>query len=332
MSDNVGLSTPRGSGTSGYVQRNLAAGLGGKKAADTYVKARIAMLQARVVDLQWNTLVQRVRDSGTLENAIAVVDVSGSMLSPTFADGTSPMDTAIALGLIVAQAARPPFANAFITFSSRPAVKKVDPAKGLAGMIETMSRADWSGTTDFHAVFEKLLLPMAVRNKLKPEDMVKRLFVFSDMGFNEAEKVRDNESFETSHQRIARKYAEAGYEMPEMVYWNIAGGRWGGERSVPKPVTRETDGTAMVSGYSQAMLKVFMENGTFKGEEDEVDEVDEVDEDEDLVEVEVLNDGDIVEKKQKTANVKRNVKRIDPLSIVKKVVNNDSYRMLKVVD
>jgi hypothetical protein len=39
-----------------------------------------------------------------------------------------------------------------------------------------------------------------------------------------------------------------------MVYWNLAGGRGAG--------------TAMVSGYSQGMLKAFLESGEFEDEEE----------------------------------------------------------------
>lgn len=53
--------------------------------------------------------------------------------------------------------------------------------------------------------------------------MVKRLFVFSDMQFD-ASLVRSREGWETTHDRIVKAYKRAGYEMPEIVYWNLRGG------------------------------------------------------------------------------------------------------------
>ena len=77
-----------------------------------------------VSDGHWNTLIQRLRESGTLQASIAVCDVSGSMSGPTFADGTNPMASSIGLSLLVAEVTEPPFGGAFITFSQSPQVLK----------------------------------------------------------------------------------------------------------------------------------------------------------------------------------------------------------------
>ncbi|KAF8543632.1 hypothetical protein BDD12DRAFT_725896 [Trichophaea hybrida] len=288
-----------------------------KRDVDAYIKQRITMLESRVVDEQWNTLVQRIKDSGTLENAIAVVDVSGSMFHPVFPDGTTPLHSSLGLGLLLASVAKPPFANSFITFSENPQVITLDPTLPLGQKIQEMEKVDWGMTTNFNSVFENLILPMAINNKVPQEDMVKRIFVFSDMQFDQAQHNKYSHTttsevprFETNHGRIKRLFEEAGYEMPEMVYWNLAGGRGG--RGAPKPVTKETEGTAIVSGYSQGMLKVFLENGGLEEEEGEEEE---------FVEVDKYGEEKVVV-----------VKKIDPLAIVKKAIGHKSYEMLKVVD
>ena len=56
MSDNVGLSTPRGSGTSGYVQRNLA---------HLKPRDRVAPYPAKEAELRHE---QRQPDKGILEH------------------------------------------------------------------------------------------------------------------------------------------------------------------------------------------------------------------------------------------------------------------------
>lgn len=93
--------------------------------------------------------------------------------------------------------------------------------------------------------------------------------------------------------------------MPEIIYWNLAGSGRG-----PKPVTTEDAGVAMVSGYSQAMLKVFLEDGGF--EDPEVD-----------------GDLEVVGKDGETRTEK---KKLDIMTTVKKVVGHKSYAMLEVVD
>lgn len=292
------------------------------------VQAKVNAIESKVADGQWNTLVQRIKDSGNLENSLAVCDVSGSMGHPVFSDKTCPMDSAIGLSLLIAEVTKPPFGGSFITFSSDPEVVKLDLSKSLVDKYLSMSQAEWGMSTDFVAVFERLILPIAISNSLKQEDMVKRVFVFSDMQFNDAgedtyNRRSDRTPWATSFERIKKKFEDAGYELPELVFWNLAGGRsdsggqWG-DPVAPKPVTSTEDGTCLVSGYSQGMLKVFLDNGAFEDPEEEEDSEDEI---------VISKDGDEVtqEKPKKKA-------KMDPMAIVKKAIGHKAYDMLQVVD
>ncbi|KAI0420722.1 hypothetical protein F5X98DRAFT_361745 [Xylaria grammica] len=291
-------------------------------------------LAAKVSDMQWKTLVQRIKDSGTLESSIAVCDVSSSMEHPMFSDRTVPLDSAIGLSLLVAEVTAPPFGGHFITFSSRPKVETVDLSKSLRDKVHRLSQSHWSMNTDFVAVFEKLILPMAVENRLSQEQMVKRVFVFSDMQFDDAERhrpaTRRSEaftppSFKSSYERIKTQYAAAGYDMPELIFWNLAGGRAGfgrgtdGDPTAPKPVTADEAGTTMVSGYSQAMLKLFLDGGSFDDPESEDDEGD----------VKTAEEGDAVVVESKARAKKR---KLDPMSMVKRSISHKSYDPLVVMD
>lgn len=257
-----------------------------------------------VIDGQWNTLVQRVRDAGTLTSSIAVCDVSGSMGLPQFKDGSCPMDSAIGLSLLIASVTSAPFGSGFITFHEQPAYLSLKDDQGLVEKVRYCVEAPWGGNTNFVAVFEDVILPMAVENKLKQEDMVKQVFVFSDMQFDMAQYRTDR--WTTSYQRIKDKFAAAGYEVPRLIFWNLADG------STSKPTTMEDSDTALVSGYSQGMLRAFLESGAF-GEEEELDEVEEEGED-------------------GVMEVKKVKKKVDPLSTVRKAVENKAYEMLEVVD
>jgi hypothetical protein len=107
----------------------------------------------------------------------------------------------------------------------------------------------WGYNTNFQAVFDKLL-SVAVAGKLPPERMVKKVFVFSDMEFDQA----SSNPWETDYEAITRKFTEAGYgeAIPEIVFWNLRD-----SRSVP--VTSEQKGVALVSGYSKNMIKLFLD-------------------------------------------------------------------------
>ncbi|KAK3312036.1 hypothetical protein B0H66DRAFT_578695 [Apodospora peruviana] len=223
------------------------------------------------------------------------------------------MDCSIGLSLLLAEVANLPFNGAFITFSATPAVEKIDLNKPLHEKYHELSQANWNMTTNFTAVFEDLILPMAIENELTQESMVKRGFVFSDMQFDHACHGGQS-AWKSSYERVQKVFTDSGYEMPELAFWNLAGGRAGytgyGDPTAPKPLTADMEGVAMVSGYSQAMLKVFLEKGVFEEDEDEEE-----------------GDDGVVE-----VGTRAKRRKIDPLSTVRKAVSHKAYAMLKVVD
>jgi hypothetical protein len=74
--------------------------------------------------------------------------------------------SAVALGLVLATLAKPPFNNMFITFSATPELLTIPPG-GLVDQARWMVRTDWGMNTDYEAVFLKLILPSAVQNNVK---------------------------------------------------------------------------------------------------------------------------------------------------------------------
>ncbi|CAA7260372.1 unnamed protein product [Cyclocybe aegerita] len=117
-----------------------------------------------------------------------------------------------------------------------------------------MEDSDWGMTTNLNAVFCDLILPLAVKNKVLPEDMIKRIFIFSDMQFDEARpSYQQRSKWETNYDIIAQEYAKHGYDVPQIVYWDLA---TNGHHTVE--VQSDTKGVAMMNGFSPSMLKVFM--------------------------------------------------------------------------
>jgi hypothetical protein len=276
------------------------------------------LAEQQLLDGQWKSLVERIRDNGKLESSIAVCDVSGSMTYPCFADGTNPMDSAIGLALLLAEITEEPFGGCFITFSTTPTIQKVggpSDKRSFSEKVKYIQSSDWGMSTDFVAVFEKLILPLAIKNKLKQEDMVKQVFVFSDMQFDSANE--GTERWSTSYERIEKQYKAAGYEMPTLIFWNLAA--TSGHVSTSKPVEADEPGTAMVSGYSQGQMKMFLDGGKFE----------ELETEEEIKDEEIGgsgDDGDLV-----GVRVSKK-KKVDPISIVRKAISHPAYQMLKVVD
>jgi hypothetical protein len=277
-------------------------------------QARLEDVRERVINAQWASMVGRLREAGVLDNALAVCDVSGSMgsLRTPLRKGApvEPVLPAVALSLVLAQLAKPPFANAFVTFSRRPELVTVDVEQhGLRRTVHQMGGAHWEMNTDFEAVFVDLLLPVALEHQVPPEDMIRRLFVFSDMQFDAAQgrQARDRAGgWAPTHERIATAYAKAGYTVPEIVYWNLAG-QTDAHSLRPMPVTANQLGVALVNGFSPALLKTFM------GEEDDDD-------------FEMIEDGG------ETTKPVQAREQMDPVAVMKKALLQKSFDGLVVVD
>ncbi|KAJ0243413.1 hypothetical protein HA466_0194700 [Hirschfeldia incana] len=215
----------------------------------------------QVAELQWKRMVDDLKKKGSLTSCIAISDVSGSMSG-------DPMEVSVALGLLISELTEEPWRGKLITFSANPELQVVqgDDLRSKTSFVRNM---DWGINTDFQKVFD-MILKVAVEGRLKPEQMIKRVFVFSDMEFDQAYassssvthystvhsySTRDANTWETDYDAIARKYMEAGYGdvVPEIVFWNLRD-----SRSTPVPGSKK--GVALVSGFSKNLIKMFLNN------------------------------------------------------------------------
>jgi hypothetical protein len=73
--------------------------------------------------------------------------------------------------------------------------------------------------------------------------MPKYVLVMSDMEFNHCAKYDDS-----AMGMIERKYKEAGYEVPNIVFWNL------NARAGNVPVKHDKRGVALVSGFSPSIM------------------------------------------------------------------------------
>ncbi|KAL6496423.1 hypothetical protein OROGR_029681 [Orobanche gracilis] len=197
----------------------------------------------QVAELQWKRMVEDMAKKGKLNNSLAICDVSGSMYG-------IPLEVSVALGVLVSELSEEPWKGKLITFSANPQLQTVD-GVSLREKTGFVMRMEWGVNTDFQKVFD-LLLQVAVNGKLKPDQMIKRLFVFSDMEFDQASQ----NPWETDYQAIVRKFGENGYGdcVPEIVFWNLRDSR-------ATPVPANQPGVALVSGFSKNLMTMFLEGG-----------------------------------------------------------------------
>lgn len=183
---------------------------------------------------------------GREENGLAIVDTSGSMSG-------QPLEVAVSLGAYIAERGHGPFANHFITFSSRPELIRFE-GVDITDKFHRARRADWEMNTDLESVF-KLLLRTAQKENTRPEDMPTRLYILSDMEFdgcltNDWYSHLSQDKVETLLEKIAREWKEAGYELPPVVFWNLQCR----QSNIPAMGGR----FSYVSGFSPVMLETIL--------------------------------------------------------------------------
>lgn len=73
---------------------------------------------------------------------------------------------------------------------------------------------EWGGNTDLLKVFDLLLRTVAEEPSAT---MVEKLFIFTDMQFDEAV----GGQWTTTYEQICQKYAAQQTKVPQIVFWNL---------------------------------------------------------------------------------------------------------------
>ena len=191
---------------------------------------------ATAVEAQWNSLPDYMKDS--TERIIPVCDVSGSM------EGL-PMDVSVSLGLYIAERNQGIFKNAFITFSAKPEMQYVQ-GTTLQDKLYSISQAGWGYNTNLQATFE-LILRSAVQASIPQSEMPTKVLIISDMEFDMACPGGSNLD------AIKAQYQKAGYDMPEIIFWNV------NARVGNVPASMDDARIGLVSGFSPAILTAVLQ-------------------------------------------------------------------------
>lgn len=174
------------------------------------------------IEKYWNNQKDYFKDDNT--SMLCVVDTSGSM---TCGEGAAtPINVAISLGIYAAERAKGAFKNHYISFSSRPqliAIEGVD----FVDKVSRIYATNLCQNTDLEAVFD-LLKDMVLSGRAKKEDLPDRICVISDMEIDEGTGDRWNrvsnwstENAKSTMENIRVEWAEAGLELPRLIYVNV---------------------------------------------------------------------------------------------------------------
>lgn len=193
--------------------------------------------EKRVLNATWESLP----DFGGDENAIAVVDTSGSMYGSR---KPKPASVALSLGLYFAERNKGLFHNHFIEFSHDAKLIEIK-GETFADRLRYIASFNVISDTNIESVFS-LILRAAVRNRIPQEEMPAALYIISDMEFNYC--VRD--AGLTNFENAKRMYETYGYKLPNVVFWNVQ------SRNRQQPVTMNEQGVALVSGCTPRLFSM----------------------------------------------------------------------------
>ncbi|CAL9025890.1 unnamed protein product [Prunus brigantina] len=194
----------------------------------------------QVAEIQWKAMIEHIYlKQGKFKNCLPVCHNFGERL--------------VALQILMSELSEEPWKGKLINFSENPqlySLQGLDDLKSKGELVKRMDCQDWE--VDMHKVFD-LILEVAVKGHLKPEQMIRRVFVFAMyQGFDDA--LGYDRCWKTDYEAIQRKFKDNGYGdvVPQIVFWNVS-------NVIPTSV-RSIQGVAMLSGFNTNLIKSFLDN------------------------------------------------------------------------
>ena len=211
------------------------------------------------IEALWKALPDTVHGCG---NTIVVADGSGSMTCNIGGNTrVTALEVANALAIYFAEHSSGEFKDKYITFSERPQLVDFSNANSLYDKLRIAITHNECANTNIEKVFD-LILTTAIKHNMSQKDMPKNVLIISDMEFDSCATSGDSGrwSLNRPSQRlfdvIAKRYTDAGYKLPRLVFWNV------NSRTGTIPVKKNDLGVALVSGFSVNIVKMVMSGKT----------------------------------------------------------------------
>lgn len=187
-----------------------------------------------------------------ISDTLVVRDGSGSMCFPIDNNRTSCLDVATALTVYCSEHNSEAWKDKFITFSSSPKFVDLSNCDTLRDKLVRCSVEDDYSNTNIEATM-RLVLNTAIENNFTQAEMPSNILIISDMQFDPYSKYYKFNWDETLFEAISKEYAEHGYKLPKMCFWNVAG-----RESSTIPMQFNELGLVLCSGFSTTNMKMFM--------------------------------------------------------------------------
>ena len=202
----------------------------------------------------------------SLDNTLVVRDGSGSMTGG-YNTKIKPLDVATGLAVYMADHNHGCWKDKWITFSSNPKIIDQSGCENIHDKFVLAYDEAECSNTDIEKTM-MLILNTAINNHCSQEDMPKNIVIVSDMGFDVGTRqvIRSTYGFgnftsvdvtKSLFDDIADAYKEAGYQLPRIIFWNVAG-----EMKNGIPMQQNELGVILISGFSVQLLDMVMSGET----------------------------------------------------------------------
>jgi hypothetical protein len=187
---------------------------------------------------------------GTNYRIMPICDFSGSM-GTSVSGVITAMDVALSLGLYCSEKVGKdnPFYRKLIPFSN---TSKIESWKNMT-LVEAIRCIPngYCGSTNIQSALDKILEAATLFNATN-DQIPNVLLILSDMQFDQG-GVADKD---TPVNACLNRWKAAGYTIPKVIYWNLAG--YGNQ-----PATCKDREVALISGFSPSILKSVLGGGDF---------------------------------------------------------------------
>ena len=215
------------------------------------------------VDQGIEALWANLKSIPTTGNTMVVCDGSGSM--ETKIKGTNniqAIDVSRSLSVFFSERNTGEYKDKVIEFSRYPRYIDLSGCKSLAEKYSVMNKYDDCSNTNLEKVFD-LLLETALKHNIPQSELPQRILIVSDMEFDRAcefttSRYSDNThtdvmaKYQTLFETIKQRWTDAGYTMPNIVFWNV------NSRTKTIPVSSNEVGVVLVSGFSVNNVKMVL--------------------------------------------------------------------------
>ena len=197
---------------------------------------------------QWNSIRDKVLESGGFRKIVPLADFSGSM------DGVPKM-VSLALAILISEVNSPAFRNRMISFDSTPTWHSFVDGASLKEKVRSVGDIGQGLSTNVEAALTMILDRMVAAQVPvgeEPEDIL----VLTDMGWNRLSCGLNSSEYATILDSFRLQFLKAGgWKVPRFIVWNL--------RAEYKDfhARAETEGVVFLSGWSPAVLKTLQTGG-----------------------------------------------------------------------